>query len=65
LIFFGPAVLIFLVAAIAGMVTLGLAAKYKQEEDQERETEYQNAKQFEEMMARARAKSWIDELDGK
>jgi len=34
LIFFGPAVLIFLVAAIAGMVTLGLAEKYKQEEDQ-------------------------------
>ena len=57
--------LIFLVAAIAGMVTLGLAAKYKQEEDQERETEYQNAKQFEEMMARERAKSWIDELDEK
>jgi hypothetical protein len=34
LIFFGPGVLIFLVAAIAGMLTLGLAEKYKQEEDQ-------------------------------
>jgi len=33
LILFGPAVLIFFVAAIAGMVALGLAAKYKQEED--------------------------------